>query len=180
MNEKKRTKAVEYAMTKDEKLKNDVVKENEPLIMNIIQKQFNFPNEHEDLMQAGRLGVLKAVNKFDPEKGKFSTLATQAIRNNIIMHLKKSTHEYGSYLHQRTNVGGDEILKNIPCENKNLGVFEAVSHVFKKLPAEDVNILKAKFGMSDGKYTFFQKSRALTNFKKVMRAEGIKRSDFYA
>ncbi len=174
-----RTKAVEYAMTKDEKLKNDVIKENEPLIMNIIQKQFNYPNLQDDMMTEGRLGILKAINKFDPEKGKFSTLATQAIRNNIIMFLKKN-HEYGSHLHPRTNVGGDEILINIPCEKKNLGVFEAVSHVFKKMPSEDVKILKSKFGLSEGKYTFFQKTKALSNFKKVMKAEGIKRSDFYA
>ncbi len=179
MNNKKRTAIYKYLETKDEKLKNDIIEENMPLVVDIVNKQFNYENYREDMYQAGRLGILKAINRFDPEKGQFSTLATQAIRNNIIMLLKKETHEFGSHLHPKSNAG-DEPLKYIPCDKNSLGVHEAVNHVFSKLPTEDVNILKCKFGMKEGKYTFFQKSKALDNFKKVMKSEGIRRSDFYA
>ncbi len=179
MKDKKRTAIYKYIETKDDRLKDDIIKENLPLVVDIINKQFNYPNHHDDMIQEGCLGIVKAINRFDPAKGQFSTLASQAIRNNIIMYLKKSSHEYGSHLHQRANAG-DEPLKYIPCDKKSLGVFEAVSHVFNKLPAEDVNILKSKFGLQEGSYTYFQKSKALDNFRKVMKSEGIRRADFYA
>lgn len=48
------------------------------------------PNDYDDWVQIGRIGLIKAVSTFDETKGrKFSTYATRCIRNEIYMHFRK-------------------------------------------------------------------------------------------
>lgn len=168
----------EYLKTKDDNLKNKIIVEHEPLVNDIICKRFNYPSEKEDLMQVGRLGILKAIDRYDPNKGKFSTLLTRIITNHIIMHLKKNSHEFGSHLHRRVNMG-DAPLAELYDEKSDIGVFDAVRHVFSRLPEKDVKVLKSTWALDHGKYTYFEKNKAMNNFRKVMQNEGITREDFY-
>ena len=46
----------------------------------------------EDLVSIGTIGLIKAVNTFDPEKNiKFATYASRCIENEILMFLRKSS-----------------------------------------------------------------------------------------
>ena len=48
------------------------------------------PNDYDDWVQIGRIGLIKAVSTFDETKGKkFSTYASVCIKNEIYMHLRK-------------------------------------------------------------------------------------------
>lgn len=48
------------------------------------------PNDYDDWVQIGRIGLIKAVSTFDETKGrKFSTYASKCIRNEIYMHFRK-------------------------------------------------------------------------------------------
>lgn len=59
-------------------------------MIGIILKSLNLNPLDEDLFQIGMIGLVKTVNTFKPEKGvKFSTYATQIIRNEILMALRK-------------------------------------------------------------------------------------------
>lgn len=59
-------------------------------MVGIVLKSLNLNTQDEDLYSIGMIGVVKAVNTFNPDKGvKFSTYATPVIRNEILITRRK-------------------------------------------------------------------------------------------
>ncbi len=59
-------------------------------MVGIVLKSLNLNLLDEDLFSAGLIGVVKAVNTFNPDKGfTFSAYATPIIRNEILMTFRK-------------------------------------------------------------------------------------------
>ena len=75
--------------------KNKLIKHNLRLVAHITKKYYLNKSDPDDLISIGTIGLIKAVNTFDPEKGiKLSSYASRCIENEILMHfrnLKKST-----------------------------------------------------------------------------------------
>jgi len=71
-----------------EKSKRKLIEANFKLVMKIAKGFKGCGVDLEDLIQEGNLGLIKAAEKFDPEKGfKFSTYATWWIRQSILQAL---------------------------------------------------------------------------------------------
>ena len=80
----------EYRQTKNIRLRNALVEQNMGLVRMIAHKMTNYCTlPYEELEQIGTLGLIKAVERFDPaKKRKFSTLAIPFIQGGILQWLR--------------------------------------------------------------------------------------------
>ena len=75
---------LQIGLSKDKHAKDDLAKANFRLVVNIAKKYINKGLHFLDLIQEGNIGLMKAVEKFEFERGyKFSTYATWWIRQAI-------------------------------------------------------------------------------------------------
>lgn len=72
--------------------KDQMVRANLRLVVSIVQKRRAAPDDFMDLVQAGNVGLIRAVELFDPTRGyKFSTYSYWWIKQGIIRHIETAT-----------------------------------------------------------------------------------------
>lgn len=73
----------------DETAKNKLIEHNLRLVAHIIKKYYSNSSQQEDLISIGTIGLIKAVNTFDADKGtRLATYAARCIENEILMHFR--------------------------------------------------------------------------------------------
>ena len=78
--------------TEGEKVRNILIERNLRLVVYIARKFENTGVAIEDLISVGTIGLIKAVNTFNPEKKiKLATYASRCIENEILMYLRRNT-----------------------------------------------------------------------------------------
>lgn len=101
------TKEEEYqlslmAIEGDDYARERLITSNLRLVVSIAKRYFHLGMPLQDLIQEGNIGLIKAVEKFDPTMGKrFSTYATWWIKQSILRALTttKGMMRYPAYVH---------------------------------------------------------------------------------
>ncbi|MBE3592651.1 MAG: FliA/WhiG family RNA polymerase sigma factor [Thermoanaerobacter sp.] len=82
-----------YNSNKDPNLRNEIIIKYMPLVKHIVKKLIISDitqSEYEDLINQGVIGLIDAIEKYQPSKGvKFETYATLRIRGEIIDYLRR-------------------------------------------------------------------------------------------
>ena len=69
--------------------RNTLICRNLRLVSHIIRKYYPPAQKQDDLVSIGTVGLIKAVDTFDPDKGAhFATYASRCIQNEILMHFR--------------------------------------------------------------------------------------------
>lgn len=73
----------------DTKAREELIEHNLRLVSHIIKKYYSGYDEQEDLISIGTIGLIKAVDSFDPDKGiRFATYGARCIENEILMFFR--------------------------------------------------------------------------------------------
>ncbi len=147
----------------DPNVKTILIEHNLRLVVYIARKFDNTGVDVEDLISIGTVGLIKAVNSFDPDKNiKLATYASRCIENEILMHLRR-------VVRLRAEVSLDEPL-NVDYEGNELVMADILgtdpdamgkeietqaehrllNEALERLPARERVIMQMRFGLSGG------------------------------
>ena len=97
----------------DQQARSTLIERNLRLVVYIARKFENTKINIEDLISIGTIGLIKAVNTFNPEKKiKLATYASRCIENEILMYLRRNNK-------RKTEVSFDEPL-NVDWDGNEL------------------------------------------------------------
>lgn len=89
LSQKEERLYLEQMKNGDSEAKNKLIEHNLRLVAHIIKKYYGTKCEQDDLVSIGTIGLIKAINTFDPDKKiRLSSYASRCIENEILMHLR--------------------------------------------------------------------------------------------
>ena len=142
--------------------RNELIEHNLRLVVYIAKKFDNTGVGVEDLISIGTIGLIKAINTFNPEKNiKLATYASRCIENEILMYLRRNTKlKYEVSIDEPLNVdwdGNELLLSDILGTDENIiskNIEEEVDKRLLRLALDKLNrrerqIIELRFGLND-------------------------------
>lgn len=144
----------------DEQAKKTLIEHNLRLVVYIAKKFDNTGVGVEDLISIGTIGLIKAINTFNPEKNiKLATYASRCIENEILMYLRRNNKTKlevsideplnvdwdGNELLLSDILGTDEdtIYRDLETEAEHKVLLRAISHLSRR----EQRIVQMRFGL---------------------------------
>lgn len=89
LDEEEERRQIEAFRRGDQSARNTLIEHNLRLVAHIVKKFDPAPQDVEDLISIGTIGLCKAVNTYETDKGtRLATYASKCIENEILMHLR--------------------------------------------------------------------------------------------
>ncbi|CCQ95839.1 RNA polymerase sporulation-specific sigma-29 factor (sigma-E) [[Clostridium] ultunense Esp] len=148
----------------DDSIKGILIERNLRLVVYIARKFENTGICIEDLISIGTIGLIKAVNTFNPDKNiKLATYASKCIENEILMYLRRNNKLRSEVsLDEPLNVDwdGNELLLSDILGTEGDIIFkfleeevdkELLNQAIDKLSGREKTIVELRFGLRNGK-----------------------------
>ena len=146
----------------DEDARKSLIEHNLRLVVYIAKKFDNTGVGVEDLISIGTIGLIKAINTYDPTKKiKLATYASRCIENEILMYLRRNSKtKLEVSIDEPLNVDwdGNELLLSdilgteedtIYRDLENEVERKLLVHALNKLSSREKLIIKMRFGLDD-------------------------------
>src|SRR5690554_5233049 len=150
--------------TGDRTVRGLLIERNLRLVVYIARKFENTGIGIEDLISIGTIGLIKAVNTFNPEKKiKLATYASKCIENEILMYLRRNNKLRAEVsFDEPLNVDwdGNELLLSDVLGTEPDVIYRNLEHqvnkklllgALDKLTTRERKIMELRFGLGDGK-----------------------------
>ncbi|WP_026895201.1 RNA polymerase sporulation sigma factor SigE [Clostridiisalibacter paucivorans] len=147
-------------INQDDSVKSILIERNLRLVVYIARKFENTGISVEDLISIGTIGLIKAVNTFNPEKKiKLATYASKCIENEILMYLRrnnKTKTEVSLDEPLNTDWDGNELLLSDVLGTDNDIIFKyleeevdrkLLKEAMEKLTIREKRIMELRFGL---------------------------------
>lgn len=140
-----------------------LIKHNLRLVAHIAKKYQNVDEDPEDMISIGTIGLIKAIDSFDCNKGRLATYACRCIENELLMMLrskKKTSKEVSLYEPIGTDKEGNEISLLDVIEQqqfdvvKQMELSENIRRMYslfnEKLSEREKTIIYLRYGIFNG------------------------------
>lgn len=154
-------KLVNKLTTGDESVRSTLIERNLRLVIYIARKFENTGVGVEDLISVGTIGLIKAVNTFDPEKKiKLATYASRCIENEILMYLRRNSKvkaEISFYEPLNIDWDGNKLLLSDILGTENDCVYNLIEGevdkqllviALRKLNEREKKIVELRYGLT--------------------------------
>ncbi len=164
--------ALEAMKHGDTKARDRLIEHNLRLVAHITKKYYAQCDDTDDLISIGTIGLIKAINTYDPQKKvKLATYASRCIENEILMYLRsmrrKATEVSLADALEADEESGGLSLMDLLAEDSDLDerlvlaeeaqkVREAVSSTLDK---REQKVIRLRYGL-DGKAPMTQRETA--------------------
>lgn len=146
----------------DMAVKSTLIEHNLRLVVYIAKKFENTGINIEDLVSIGTIGLIKAVNTFEPKKNiKLATYASRCIENEILMYLRRNLkNRVEVSLDEPLNVDwdGNELLLSDVLGTETDMIYKKIEgevektllwQAMHKLSAREKTIIQLRFGLGE-------------------------------
>ncbi len=148
----------------ENEVRGTLIERNLRLVVYIARKFENTGVAVDDLVSIGTIGLIKAVNTFDPHKNiKLATYASKCIENEILMYLRRNNKlKVEISIDEPLNVdwdGNELLLSDVLGTENDLVIRNLEEEVdrkllymaMEKLSCRERKIMEMRFGLRDGK-----------------------------
>ena len=141
--------------------RNELTLHNMRLVAHVAKKYQNSEEDMEDLISIGTIGLIKAINTYDLEKGnRLVTYASRCIENELLMMLRqerKCSREFSLYEPIGTDKEGNEInlLDIVEYDDKEISdhiiledtILQLYNAIQKVLDPRELEVLSLRYGL---------------------------------
>ena len=171
---KEEKECLERCRKGDTSARDELIEKNLRLVAYIVKKYAGIGKDSEDLISIGTIGLIKAIDSFDVDKGiRLATYASRCIDNELLM-LLRSEKKQAKEVYLNESIGSDKegneisLIDIIETSDEDVtdkvllkaGLGKLYDYVETVLSDREKNIIYLRYGIPDGSKEYTQREIA--------------------